>query len=497
MADDSGPMRILMVASEAVPYAKAGGLGDVAGVLPAYLRKMGHDARIVMPLYQSINREKYKLQVLIAMMGVPTGRGTMWCRVLTCTDPDGVPVYFIEHHDFFTRPGIYEENGWGYVDNGERFLFLSRAALQICQDLKWSPSVVHCHDWMTAAVPAYLKYTLGNDPYLGYTGSVLTIHNIGEGYQGKAYQSVFTFSGLPPAAFSPKQFEDMGLVNLLKGGIALADIINAVSPTYAREITGSPGGGGLETALQHRIHDLHGILNGVDYRDWNPETDKLIPANYSVDSMGGKAVCKQKLQEKFRLEQRPDLPLIGVVSRMTEQKGLDLVAAAVPTLVERGAQFVLLGSGNRALENAYNALAARYPGRVGCYIGFDNPLAHQIEAGADLFLMPSRWEPCGLNQMYSLRYGTLPVVRATGGLDDTVKNYNMQTSEGTGFKFSELSAVALAGATVWAMDTFYHRKDHWKNLVRRAMMERFNWEDAAKKYEQLYRWAVMKRRHWR
>jgi len=453
--------------------------------------------RLVMPLYGSINREKYGLKPVVDMMGVPTGRGTMWCRVLGCEAPEGFKVYFVEHHEFFSRKGIYEEGGWGYVDNGERFVFFSRAALQLCQDLKWSPHVAHCHDWMTAIVPGYLKYHMCNDPVLGYTGSVLTIHTIGEGYQGKAHASTFTFSGLAPAAFTSKQFEDMGYVNLLKGGIALADLINAVSPTYAREITSTPGGGGLEGTLRDRIHDLHGILNGVDYRDWNPETDKLIPARYGADQMDGKAECKRALQEKFGLEQRTDLPLLGVVSRMTDQKGLDLVVDAVPTLIERGAQFVMLGNGNRALENAFNTLRARYPTRVGVYIGFDNPLAHQIEAAADLFLMPSRWEPCGLNQLYSLRYGTLPVVRATGGLDDTVQNYDMRTGAGTGFKFRELSAASLAGCTVWAMDTFWHRPDHFRAMRHRAMQQRFSWEDAAKKYEQLYRWSVMKRRHWR
>jgi starch synthase len=493
----NGPMRILMVASEAVPYAKVGGLADVAGVLPAYLAAMGHEVRLVLPLYGSIDRRKFGLSSVLGVMGVPMGTGTIWCRVLGCRAREGFDVYFIEHDEMFGRAGIYDEGGQGFHDNGQRFVFFSRAALQLCIDTGFSPSVAHCHDWMTAIVPAYLKYHLSDEPHLGFTGSVLTLHNVGRGYQGLVAPGVFDFSGLPEAAYDSTQFEDSGWMNLLKGGISRADLLSAVSPTFAREILGPIGSGGLDRFLGARRGDLHGILNGVDYRQWNPESDQFLPANYSVDRMEGKATCKRVLQEAFGLEQHPNLPLFGVVSRMSGQKGLDLVARALPAMVERGAQFVLVGSGDRELEGRFQDLAWRYPGRVGAFIGFDNARAHLVEAGADLYLMPSLWEPCGLNQLYSLRYGTLPVVRATGGLDDTVENYRPETGEGTGFKFGEATPQALRDTALWAMEVYWNRREQFRAMQARAMRQRFEWAGSAWAYEQLYRWAIAKRRHWR
>lgn len=486
-----------MVASEAVPYAKTGGLGDVVGVLPAVLASLGHDVRLVLPLYASIDPARYGLQVVARNMGVPMGNGTHWCRVLGHRTTEGFDTHFIEYDEFFRRGGIYGERGWGYVDNAERFLLLSRAALQLCQDTGFAPDVVHCHDWMTAAVPAYLKYFMGNDPVLGRTGSLLTIHNIGHAYQGRAPQSAFAFSGLPWHAFDSKQFEDVGWTNMLKGGIYWSDVINAVSPTFAHEITTPEGGADLDPYLRRRRGDLHGILNGVDYRAWSPETDRHIAALYRADDMWGKVTCKEALQRSYGLDVRWDLPLLGVVSRMSSQKGLDLILPGLPELVANGAQFVLVGSGDKPLENAFRALANRYPSRVGAFLGFDDARAHQLEAGADFFLMPSRWEPCGLNQLYSLRYGTLPVVRATGGLDDTVENYDAATGDGTGFKFTEPSAKALRNTALWAMGVFYKRKDHIQAMRYRGMQQRFEWTDAAHRYLQLYHWAQEKRRHWR
>ncbi|MBI4865142.1 MAG: glycogen synthase [Candidatus Riflebacteria bacterium] len=486
-----------MVASEAVPYAKVGGLADVAGVLPAHLAAMGHEVRLVLPLYASIARQRFQLSPVLEVMGVPMGTGTIWCRVLGCRAPEGFDVFFIEHHELFGRAGIYDEGGQGYRDNGRRFVFFARAALQLCIDSGFTPSVAHCHDWMTAILPAYLKYHMADDPRLGFTGSVLTIHNVGRAYQGLVHSEVFRFSGLPRIAYNSSQFEDGGWVNLLKGGISQADLLNAVSPTFAREILGPIGSGGLDPYLRMRQGDLHGILNGVDYRQWNLESDSLIPANYSAEHLDGKATCKRVLQQTFGLEQDPDVPVFGVVSRMSGQKGLELVAAALPDLVESGAQFVLVGSGDRDLEGRFQHLTWRYPGRVGVFIGFDNARAHLVEAGADLYLMPSLWEPCGLNQLYSLRYGTLPVVRATGGLDDTVENYDPETGAGTGFKFARPSARALRDAALWAMDVYGNRRRHFRAMQQQAMRQRFEWWEAARAYEQLYRWAIGKRRHWR
>ncbi|MBI4872742.1 MAG: glycogen synthase [Candidatus Riflebacteria bacterium] len=486
-----------MVASEAVPYAKVGGLADVAGVLPAHLAAMGHEVRLVLPLYGSIDRHKYRLSPVLDVMGVPMGSRTVWCRVLGYRAPEGFDVYFIEHQELFGRAGIYDESGQGYHDNGWRFVFFARAALPLCIDTGFYPSVAHCHDWMTAILPAYLKYHMARDRNLGFTGSVLTLHNVGRAYQGLVPAAVFPFSGLPGAAYNSEQFEDGGWVNLLKGGISQADLLSAVSPTFAREILGPIGSGGLDPFLRQRQGDLHGILNGVDYRQWNPESDPLIPANYSADHLDGKAECKRALQATFELEQNPDVPVFGVVSRMSGQKGLELIVAALPELVESGAQFVLVGSGDRGLEDRFRRLASRCPGRVGAFIGFDNARAHLVEAGADLYLMPSLWEPCGLNQLYSLRYGTLPVVRATGGLDDTVEEYRPESGEGTGFKFAEPSPEALRDTALWAMEVYWNRGEHFRAMQHRAMRQRFEWWDAARSYEQLYRWAIAKRRHWR
>jgi len=491
------PLHIVMAASEAVPFAKCGGLGDVAGILPSALAKMGHHVTLMMPLYATIDLAGYELHSLIEPMGVPMGNGTKWCRLLGTTIEPGFDVCFVEQNDFFNRSGIYDENGQGYRDNGSRYLFFSRAVVQACLDLNMSPDVIHCHDWMTSSIPAYLKYFMTDNPLLGDTGSLLTIHNIGGGYQGICGKGAFDYSGLPWEAYSGSVFEDNGSVNLLKGGIAMADIINAVSPTFAHEITQPATGGGLDHFLRMRGHDLHGVLNGVDYESWNPEIDKFIAANYSADNMAGKHVCKSDLQAEFGLDQDPHAPLMGVVSRMNGQKGLDYILEALDPVIEMGAQFVILGTGDKALESAFMKLPGHYPGRVGSYIGFDNGKAHRIEAGSDIFLMPSRWEPCGLNQLYSLRYGTLPLVRATGGLDDTVINSNPAQGEGTGFKYKESSSAALSDTMIWAARTYWELPEHFQSMQRRAMEQRFTWEHSARSYEKLYNWAKAKRAHWR
>lgn len=491
------PLHIVMAASEAVPFAKCGGLGDVAGILPSALAKMGHHVTLMMPLYASVDLSDYNVHSLVEPMGVPMGNGTAWCRLIGATVEPGFDVCFVQQDDFFGREGIYDEDGAGYSDNGSRYLFFSRAVVQACLDLGLSPDVIHCHDWMTSSIPAYLKYYMTDNQQLGHTGSLLTIHNIGGGYQGVCGKGAFEYSGLPWEAYSGAVFEDNGAVNLLKGGIAMADLINAVSPTFAKEITQPATGGGLDHFLRMRGGDLHGVLNGVDYESWNPEIDKHIASTYSVSDMSGKDVCKRDLQEEFGLDIDPHAPLFGVVSRMNGQKGLDYILEALHPVLELGAQFVILGTGDKALESAFMKLPGHYPGRVGSYIGFDNGKAHRIEAGSDMFLMPSRWEPCGLNQLYSLRYGTLPLVRATGGLDDTVTNSDPARGEGTGFKFSEMSSSALSDTMIWAARTYWELPEHFRAMQKTAMEQRFTWEQAAWRYEQLYRWAIAKRAHWR
>lgn len=489
-------LHIIMAASEATPYAKVGGLADVAGSLPAAIQALGHKVTLFLPLYRSIDRLQFGLKPLLPNLGVPMGTGTVWCSVLGATAPAGFDVCFIEHNLFFGRPGIYDFEGQGYSDNGDRYTFFSRAVLQACLDLDLAPEVFHCHDWMTAAIPGYLKYQLNKEPRLADCGSVLTIHNVGDGYQGKYPVWTFLYSGLPSAAFRGDQFEDFGGVNLLKGGIALADILNAVSPTFAREITEPIGGCGLDGHILRRRQDLHGILNGVDYADWSPETDPYLEARYSADDLSRKALCKAALQKELGLEVAPGSPLLGVVSRLNYQKGLDLVAAIAPELMARGAQIALLGMGDPGLESVFRDLSLLFPGRFAATIGFDNRLAHIIEAGADLFLMPSRWEPCGLNQLYSLRYGTPPIVRATGGLADTVVEFDPIQSAGTGFLFGPLDPLALRDKAIWAMEVYRHMPEAFRAMQIRAMKARFTWEDAARKYAELYRSSLEKRKSW-
>ncbi|RME02764.1 MAG: glycogen synthase [Deltaproteobacteria bacterium] len=485
-------MRIVMAASEAVPFVKVGGLGDVAGTLPRKLAEAGHEVTLFLPRYASIDLSPYDVRVVLQPMGVPTGAGTLWCRVLGITPSEGFEVYFIEHDEILGRGGIYgDTERWS---RGARFIFFSRAVLQTCIDTALRPDVIHCHDWMTAMIPAYLKSRLIDHPVLEETATLLTIHNIGAGYQGRGYVEDFLFSGLPTNMW--EYFEYEGITNLLKGGILLADQITAVSPGFAREILTPEGGGGLDGVLRLRRDDLHGILNGVDYEEWNPERDPYIPANYSEREMRGKLHCKLALQEEFGLDPHPNRPLFGFVSRMDVQKGLDLIPPALPPIMAQGAQFICLGSGHPGLESAFMALPRFYPGQAGSFIGYSNEMAHRLEAGLDIFLMPSRWEPCGLNQMYSLRYGTLPLVRATGGLDDTVENYDPLRGTGTGFKFRDATVAALGGTMLWALDTWWNRPFHFRQMQLRAMQQRFTWEAAVEEYVACYRRAAARRSVW-
>ncbi len=488
-------MRILVAASEAVPFAKAGGLADVAGALPRALAGLGHEVRLVLPLYGDMDYAGHGLEVHLESMGVPFASGTWWCRVHRKRLEDGLEAFFIEYNDYFARPGIYDYNHMEYRDNGERFAFFSMAALQLCRDTGWSPDCIHTHDWPTAMIGPLLKFHFGADPVLGYTGCVLTIHNIA--YQGRYPSYVYGMCGLPYDRFTPDTFEDGGRLNMLKGGIVFSDMISTVSPTYAAEILTDVGGGGLHTYLERRRHDLHGILNGANYDEWNPEHDPLIPERFSVRDIRGKGACKAHLQRQMGLDEDWKSPLFGVVSRLVQQKGLDLLPPIVERLVGSGAQLAVLGSGDPGLEDYFRRIPAMFPCRTGSFVGYNNHLAHEIIAGADFFLMPSRFEPCGLTQMYSMRYGTLPVVRATGGLQDTVEAYDPATGEGTGFKFLDISPEALWGAVGQALDVWYNRRDHLDAMRRRAMERRFTWEESAKAYSTLYEWAKDKRAHWR
>jgi len=482
-------MNIIMIASECVPYAKTGGLADVVGALPKALHKLGHEVIVVMPKYALIDYIRYGLRPFLNPLGVWMGNTEEWCSVHVA-DHDSVPVYFIEANKSFDRWGLYHDSDNNdYQDNPRRFGLLTRAGLQLCRDIGFMPDIVHAHDWHTALAPAYLKIWDWNDPVLGGAAGVLTIHNIA--YQGAYNARDYDYLGLQWSNFTSNKFEDHGRVNFMKGGIHYADMVNTVSPSYARETRTPQGGYGLAPYLNDRGANYIGILNGADYNHWDPAVDKLIPRRYRVDNLSGKAVCKSELQKRFLLDVDPNVPLIGVVSRLVAQKGLYLLAQTIEGIVNSMlVQFVILGSGDKALESYYGTLPARYPGRIGSYIGFSEELSHWIEAGADFFIMPSISEPCGLNQMYSLKYGTLPIVRATGGLDDTVEQYDEATGAGTGFKFWEPTPAAIYFTTGWAVSTYFDRRDHIHKMIQTAMGQDYSWEKSARQYVALYERAL-------
>jgi starch synthase len=416
-----------------------------------------------------------------------------WSKVLHMDTADGVPIYFIEHHAFFDRSGLYHDEAMhDYHDNPRRFAFLCRAALQYCMDVHFRPDIVHAHDWHTALLPAYLKIWFWDHPYLGHAASVLTVHNAA--HQGVYPHGQYGYFGLGEQAFTPECFESWGQVNILKGGIAYSDMVNTVSPGYAREITTPHGGFGLAPYFTAKGDAFCGVLNGVDYASWCPEQDPIIPAKFSVQDMAGKAECKRALQKAFKLDLRDDVPIVGAIGRFVTQKGYHLVRGTIEELLwDVPMQFVILGSGDWENTSYFGMLPGRCPGRAGSYIGYSEEVAHLIEAGSDFFLMPSMFEPCGLNQLYSLRYGTLPIVHATGGLDDTVEQYNEQTGQGTGFKFHAPTQHALYNTVRWAVSTWHDRKAHMKMMIERAMQRDFSWEHAVLDYEALYQKAIQKK----
>lgn len=489
-------LKVLIVASEAAPFAKEGGLGDAVGALPRFLKKMGHNVRVVLPRYYRIDKKKHGLKHMSGSLGVPMGiLGTLWGAVFESKMPGpDAPIYFVEYEQFYGRTGnLYNApDGHGYIDNNNRFVFLSRAALELCKMIKFKPDIIHVHDWHTAIIPVYLNTIYRYDTFFKDTVTLLTIHNIQ--YQGDFNKELMHVLEVGWEHFNFLELESYGKINLLKGGIYHATLINTVSPTYAREIQTPEFGYGLQDIVKDRASDLNGILNGVDYKEWDPETDPLIAANYSENDMSGKAICKCDIQKTFGLPERADIPVIGMVSRLVNQKGIDILAKAMHRILAYKLQFVMLGTGEPWAHDYFKDIQHIYPDKFACHIGYNNSLAHKIEAGADFFLMPSRFEPCGLNQMYSLRYGTLPIVSATGGLNDSVANFNKSPLKGTGFKFSNLTEDSLCNAIARAIHTYYSRKDVIEILIKRAMQKRFTWGKSAKKYEETYCKAIKKRK---
>jgi len=482
----SRKLSILITASECVPYAKTGGLGDVVGILPKFLKKLGHDVRVIMPRYYVIDKEKYGLKPIGVPLGVPMGViGEQWCQLYEGTLPHSdVPAYFVEHELYFGRAEIYNANGKGFMDNDNRFVFLSRASLQACKLLDFRPDIIHANDWHTAVANVFLNTVYGDDPFFAQTSSLLTIHNMQ--YQGEFYPGLMEVLDLGWDRFHHMEMEHHGSVNLLKGGIYHSKVINTVSNGYKNEIATPEYAYGLEDTVNYRWQDFYGIVNGMDYEEWDPSSDKYLAANYDVGDMTGKAVCKKDLQERFGLPVRDDVPVFGVVSRLVDQKGIDILAEAIHKILALDIQFVMLGEGEPWAHFYFGDVMAAYPEKFAVRIGYDNSLAHKIEAGSDFFVMPSRFEPCGLNQMYSLRYGTPPIVRATGGLDDTVENFDEIAGTGDGFKFHTTAASALFDTIGWATYTFYNNKTGLAKLRENGMSKRFTWDESAKKYEELW-----------
>ena len=478
-------IKVMFVASEIEPYAKTGGLADVSSALPKALKEKGVDIISVMPLYSKVNREKYKLEKVMDMACVHMGNCEEWYSVYHTKEPYGNDVYFIEFNKYFDRPGIYHDPSGEYTDNPYRFAFFSKACMQLAKDLNFQPDIIHTNDWQTAFIPYYIK--CGEDAFFWGTKSVITIHNIG--YQGSFGDHVLDYAKIYRNDFNAGAFESFGGINILKGGIAFADKITTVSPTYAHEIMGPIGSNGLHDILRARSGDVIGILNGIDANVWNPSVDPLIEKNFTVKNYKtGKKANKKAVQNMFDLKDSPNVPLFAFIGRFAAQKGLGLLAGAVEWAINTMVcQVVILGSGDEAAQWYFGGLPARYPGRIGAYIGYDEKRSHMIEAGSDFFLMPSLYEPCGLNQMYSQSYGTLPIVRATGGLADTVDQYDEYSGYGTGFKFYDIDHKALYNTMGWAVSTYFDRPDHMDNMIKQAMKKDFSWNNPANEYINIYK----------
>jgi starch synthase len=461
--------RILMVSSEAAPYAKTGGLSDVLGALPGALSKVGHEVAVLLPRFAQAM--PFPMRRVWSDLRVNLGPDTYSCSVFQ-SDRDPA-FFFLDYPPFYDRQGLYNDASGDYADNHLRFGLLARASLEVIRHI-FPARILHCHDWQSGLAPLYLRMLAGDPTFVGLK-SLLTIHNLG--YQGIFPATALSQLGLPRETFQPEGLEFFGNISFLKAGLQYANALSTVSVKYAEEIKTPEYGFGLDGLLRNRASDLHGILNGVDYSLWNPETDTMIPARYSTADLSGKYVCKQELLHEFGLADS-EAPLIGIVSRFTGQKGSDLIAAIGERLFEQDVSMVALGSGETIYEEMFTSLVDRFPGRVGVKIGFDEALAHRIEAGSDIFLMPSRYEPCGLNQIYSLKYGTVPVVRATGGLDDTVDTEN-------GFKFSEYSSEALFTCIDNALGA-YADSVAWKKLMANGMARDHSWDESARQYSLLY-----------
>jgi starch synthase len=472
-------MKILFVSSEGLPFSKTGGLADVVGALPKALAELGHELAVLLPRYKG-NKAAARV---VPSVTIPLGSGLRFPALVDAGTIDAVRYFLVEDPEYFDREGLYGDKSGDYPDNAERFTEFSRAAIEFAKQV-WQPDVIHCHDWQTAMVPVLLRTLYAEDPALRGVPVVFTIHNLG--YQGVFPPAALKRIGLPESLFTMEALEYYGRVNFLKGGLVFADALTTVSRKYAKEIQTAEYGSGLEGVIQRRADRLTGILNGVDYAAWSPEADTFIAANYSSFNIAGKRLCKKDLLQTFQLPlENLERAVVGIVSRFADQKGFDLIAEVAEEMLEENLALVALGTGEPKHEKLFRVLADEYPAKVGVKIAYDNAVAHKIEAGADIFLMPSRYEPCGLNQIYSLRYGTVPVARATGGLDDTIEAYQPKTGKGTGFKFEAYEGKALLACLREALRV-YRDARAWKALQANGMAKDFSWKASAGEYSKVY-----------
>jgi starch synthase len=475
-------MQIVFAASECVPYSKTGGLADVVGALPPALVQLGHQVSVFLPRYKQTKLPS-DAKTVISSLTIPFDDKYRFCSVIDAGTHSGVRFYFIDYPPYFDRDALYGTSLGDYRDNAERFALFSRAVLEAAKILG-VPDLFHCHDWQTALIPILLRSIYDEDPAFAGAASVFTIHNMG--YQGLFPADTLPLLMLPWDLFTIGKLEFFGKVNFLKGAIVFADFVTTVSKKYSQEIQTSEFGFGLEGVLKARSATVAGILNGVDYGEWSPERDPHIAAQYSVDDLSGKAICKRDLLQYFGLGNADaKLPVLGTVSRFAAQKGFDLLSQIADRLAGEEMLLVVLGSGDKDYEDLFKRLNRMFPAKIAVKIAYDNTLAHKIEAGADMFLMPSRYEPCGLNQIYSLRYGTVPVVRATGGLDDTIEQWDPKSGRGTGFKFTEYTGEALLASIRAGLGAFKD-KEGWTKLMKNGMAKEFSWSLAAREYVKVY-----------
>ena len=486
-------LKILFVTPEVVPFVKTGGLADVSSALPQMLSELGHEVRIVVPKYGAVDDRKFKIHEVVRLkdLHMQIGDKDVVFSLKSCFLPGQkirVQIYFLDNQEYFgSRNSLYTDpmTGQDYPDNDERFILLCRSVFELISKLGWIPDIIHCNDWQSGLVPIYLKTLFKGDPTFAHFKTVFTVHNLA--YQGQFPKSVFFKTGLPEEMNSEKGVELYNKVNFMKSGLMFADVINTVSETYANEIrTDDELGAGLKQVLAKRKNHLYGIINGIDTHVWNPEKDKHLPKKYSSKSLEDKLENKQVLADKFGFNFSADTPIIGIISRLYDAKGFDIIAEAFPEMMKMNLQMVLLGNGDRKYHNFFEKMIKKFPAKFACYLGFNDDLAHLIEGGSDILLMPSHYEPCGLNQMYSLVYGTVPLVRETGGLADTVIKYIEKTGEGNGFVFKSYESSALLKELIRALKIFQDKKT-WTKIQKNGMKCDFSWNSSARKYIELYK----------